>query len=244
MEVIDSQHWGEGIPLVFFNGFRMHYRSWEGVYRLLEKDHSMLLYNRLGVGGSSKAQCAQTAPAVLATFSALLDRLGVVGPFVLVAHSLGGLFANYYARCHPERLLGLVLVECPHPDEILLQKAVRPPLLLHGFNEAIKRIEKCFDPYKFSEDECVAESLAVVNAAGAFPEVPLAVVTGTKKMPFVPQELFAVHLAHQQKLLALSPYSRQFLCENSGHFPQVTEAAQVVAAVHFVLGVNSDIELP
>jgi pimeloyl-ACP methyl ester carboxylesterase len=42
---------------------------------------------------------------------ALLAAAGERGPYVLVAHSYGGLIALLYARLHPEEIAGLVMVD-------------------------------------------------------------------------------------------------------------------------------------
>jgi pimeloyl-ACP methyl ester carboxylesterase len=39
-------------------------------------------------------------------------------PYLFVAHSLGGVFANLYARTYPDQVLGIVFVEASHPLEI------------------------------------------------------------------------------------------------------------------------------
>src|SRR5690554_5335129 len=85
---------GEGRPhVVFFNGFRMPLSSWDKVLDELDTVTfgTALLYNRSGVGRSLKAAQAQTGDAVIASFKNLASHLDLEPPFVLVAHSLGGL---------------------------------------------------------------------------------------------------------------------------------------------------------
>ncbi|GAA0652063.1 hypothetical protein GCM10009535_32960 [Streptomyces thermocarboxydovorans] len=41
----------------------------------------------------------------------MLTALGEPGPYVLVAHSYGGLIATLYARTHPQNIAGLVMVD-------------------------------------------------------------------------------------------------------------------------------------
>ena len=53
----------------------------------------------------------RTAPEVVADLHALLQAAGVPGPYVLAAHSLGGLFARLYASTYPDEVVGLVLVD-------------------------------------------------------------------------------------------------------------------------------------
>src|SRR5215212_12265722 len=53
----------------------------------------------------------RTTPEVVAELHALLQAAHVPGPYVLAAHSLGGLFARLYASTYPDEVVGLVLVD-------------------------------------------------------------------------------------------------------------------------------------
>lgn len=217
--------------IIFLNGFRMKYDSWGDVYNNLPEGYSILLFNRLGVGSSSKARVRQTGSVVVNDVHGFLSRLEMKAPYLFVAHSLGGIYANLYARTYPNEVSGVVFVDAPHPSEVIEQHAFRPPLILDAINEGVKNIEKIFDKFKYSEDECIDETISQIQASGLFPNVPVAIVTGKKKMPFVPQAAFDTHLAFQMELLELSARSKHYLCNNSGHFPQVTEPEIVVEAI-------------
>lgn len=88
---------------------------------------------------------------------------------------------------------------------------------------------------KYSEDEKIDETINQLNNARGFPQVPLVVVSGTKKMPFVPEKNFEVHLQFQKELAALSSNSKHYIAEGSGHFPQITEPEIVLAAIKDVV---------
>jgi pimeloyl-ACP methyl ester carboxylesterase len=53
----------------------------------------------------------RTAADVVAELHALLAAADVPGPYVLTAHSLGGLFAHLYARTYPDEVRGIVFVD-------------------------------------------------------------------------------------------------------------------------------------
>jgi pimeloyl-ACP methyl ester carboxylesterase len=161
--------------------------------------------------------------------------LGLDPPYVFVAHSLGGLFANLYARTYPNEVAGIVFVDSPHPLEVAEQKKNSPPIVLKAINNGLKTIEKRFDKFKYSEDECVEETIAQIMSAGDFPHIPIAVVSGTKKMPFVPEKAFATHQQFQTQLLNLSSKSTHYNCLKSGLFPQITEPEKVITAIQDLL---------
>jgi pimeloyl-ACP methyl ester carboxylesterase len=80
-----------GTNIVFLNGFRMLFKTWDKVYPELTSEHSVLLFNRKSVGASSKATEVQDGRAVVSEIRSLFSYLRLSPPYVFVAHSLGGL---------------------------------------------------------------------------------------------------------------------------------------------------------
>jgi pimeloyl-ACP methyl ester carboxylesterase len=229
---LEHQFTAEGeVTLVFLNGFRMPMRSWDQVVAELPEGLGLLRYNRFGVGQSARASAPQDGDSVIQALRNLLIQLSARPPYILVAHSLGGLFANYYARVYSQEVAAVVFVESSHPEEIDEQKSFRPPQLLEWVNKAVKAIEMRFDRYRYSEDEMIDTTLLQLQQAGSFPEIPVAVLSGAKRMPFMPERAFGVHRKYQEKLLAISPLSKGYPCSQSGHFPQITEPVQVAEAI-------------
>ncbi|MET0091296.1 MAG: alpha/beta hydrolase [Candidatus Thiodiazotropha sp.] len=233
LEFFQSGDGGEVV--VFLNGFRMPFSSWERVYPRISEHHRVLLYNRRGVGRSEKAAADQTGETVVEDLRQLLKQRALQGPCLLVGHSLGGLFANLYARLHPADVLGVVFVDAAHPDEISIQQSIKPPRVVNGLNNLIKWIEKRFDPYRYSEDEVIQETLRQIHLAAPFPALPVTVVSGMARMPLVPQQAFEIHQDYQRALLDLSPMSERVECLKSGHFPQISEPECVVSAIMGIL---------
>ncbi len=231
---------GEGkLPLVFLNGFRMPKSSWDKLIGLLPANRQMFLYNRAGVGLTLKAIAAQTAQHVVSDLRRLLDQLNIKPPYILVAHSLGGIFANYFARQYPQEIAGVILLEASHPEEIIAQRQFSPPALLNWINNTVKSIEKIGNPYKYSEDEVIDESLLQITNAGSFPDIPVCIISGTQKLPLVPAASFELHCKYQHALLQLSPLAEYHPLENSGHFPQLSDPDAVAAIInHWLETIN------
>lgn len=226
-EYFDSRANNE-LNVIFFNGFRMPLDSWENVVPSVLDVGRVVGYNRLGVGKSSKALTEQSANVVIDDFRAFAAAIDLHPPYVIVAHSLGGLYANYFARKYPKEIAAIVFVESPHPDEIIEQKQIKAPAALTGINEGLKYFEKKFDKFKYSEDEVVLDSIEQIKAIQMFPSMPVTIITGTQKLPFVPQDSFDVHLKYQKGLVDILPNSVHVLAEKSGHFPQITEPELVI----------------
>ena len=75
-----------------------------------------LAYDRAGLGYSDPGPKPRDGAAILEDLVALLAVLGEVGPYVLVGHSMGGLFVRLFALSRPKEVLGVVLVDAVTPE--------------------------------------------------------------------------------------------------------------------------------
>ncbi|HJV22766.1 MAG TPA: alpha/beta hydrolase, partial [Holophagaceae bacterium] len=73
---------------------------------------------RAGTQWSEASPDPLDADHVARDLHAALERAGLHGPYVLVGHSLGGLFVRVFADRHPAEVVGMVLVESSHPDQL------------------------------------------------------------------------------------------------------------------------------
>ncbi len=71
----------------------------------------VLLYDRAGYGSSSISTLPRTPMNIANELGNLIKALGVQGKIVLIGHSLGGLFAQQFARLFPERTHALILLD-------------------------------------------------------------------------------------------------------------------------------------
>jgi pimeloyl-ACP methyl ester carboxylesterase len=102
--------------VVFDNGLGMGMKYWDEVFLEIGKTHTVFAYNRKD-DKILKNRSMSTDKVEL--LRKLLLKRGLKPPYVLVGHSLGGLYMQYYARKYPDEVLGLVLVDSTYPDDFI-----------------------------------------------------------------------------------------------------------------------------
>ncbi|MFD5438242.1 alpha/beta fold hydrolase [Kitasatospora sp. NPDC127067] len=87
-----------------------------GVQQGVAQFTTAVVYDRGGTGFSDEAALPRTAAEVAGELRELLRAQGVPGPYVLVAHSLGGAYAHGFAQRYPQDVAGLVWLDAFHRD--------------------------------------------------------------------------------------------------------------------------------
>ena len=101
---------GQGLPTVLLEpalgGFAQQYTHiQEGVSAFTR----VLAYDRAGQGWSDISPNPRTPVNLAGELKALLSRLGLQPPYVLVGHSFGGAIVRLYAHEYPNEAAGMVL---------------------------------------------------------------------------------------------------------------------------------------
>lgn len=90
--------------------------TWDHVQRQVAEFAHVCAYDRAGLGWSERGPNPRTAPHIADEFDALLMAAGVEPPYVLVGHSMGALYVRFYTHEHPDRVVGMVLVDGGHEE--------------------------------------------------------------------------------------------------------------------------------
>lgn len=75
-----------------------------------------IVYDRAGTGWSDRVPLPRSSTEVTDELAELLAVVGIDPPYLLVGHSLGGLYARHFATRFPEMVSGLVLLDPAHED--------------------------------------------------------------------------------------------------------------------------------
>ncbi|MCI3135228.1 alpha/beta fold hydrolase [Phenylobacterium aquaticum] len=102
--------------LVLISGLGDGMASFKAVAPDLARSATVILYDRAGYGDSDPAATPRDAAAADRELLGLLKASGVPGPYVIAGHSLGGLYAEYFAAHHPDLTAALILEESRPAD--------------------------------------------------------------------------------------------------------------------------------
>jgi pimeloyl-ACP methyl ester carboxylesterase len=183
--------------------------------------------------GSQKFIELRTGQQIVQELHAVLAKAEVAGPYVLVGHSLGGLYAILYANQYPTDIVGMVLVDSAHPDQVAREEALMTPEQAKHNREGLAQNEEGVD---------IDEVLAEVRATHWRSNIPLYVlVHGLVKPP--PSDWSSDRWAKNTQLwrelqadhARRSPNSKLIIAEESGHGIQNDQPDLVIGAIKQVL---------
>lgn len=225
---------GRGAPtIVLQSGLGDGAAPWRAVFDTLSREHEVIAIERPGYGSAAAATAARDPCTIAAEQRALLQRLGIVPPFLLVGHSLGGRYQWVYAALYPDEVAGLVLVEATAPDHWhRLQRevpamAATVSALRVAFSATMKRE---FD----DQDRCVAQRIGAGQRA-ALKRIPARVLVRDSYALPERGAFAAMHARSQHDWLALTGARSLQRVSGSGHYLQRDRPDAVAAAVQELL---------
>jgi pimeloyl-ACP methyl ester carboxylesterase len=108
----------KGSPTVVLDAGNAEFSlTWALVQPKVAEFARVCAYDRAGLGWSEPGPNPRSAPKIVEELHAMLAQAGEEPPYVLVGHSMGGVYARLYAHAHPEQVAGMVLVDAGHGDE-------------------------------------------------------------------------------------------------------------------------------
>lgn len=159
---------------------------------------------------------------------ALLTAAGEPGPYVLVAHSWGGLIARLFASQYPNEVAGLVLVD---PGSEFLKTSLTPA----QWARFVRAAKKLGEP-KDLEAADYEPSVSALRAAPPARAIPVVVLTSDKPFEFGAggPATWSAWREAQDRLAALLN-ARYVTHTNSGHFIQGEQPQRVIEAIRRVV---------
>ncbi|OBR63448.1 alpha/beta hydrolase [Paenibacillus oryzae] len=110
---------GSGAPAIIFEaGSGETSLSWRDVPDQLAPYATVVTYDRAGYAWSEEADSDRTGANIVEELHTALKAEGIEGPYIMVGHSLGGMYARLFTETYRDEMAGLVLVDArPENDE-------------------------------------------------------------------------------------------------------------------------------
>jgi pimeloyl-ACP methyl ester carboxylesterase len=110
---------GQGTPAVVMDSGLSHSSlAWGWVQPKVAKFTRVCTYDRAGYGWSDPGPKPRTSQRISDELDRLLVNAGIDAPYIMVGHSSGGLNVRLYAIQHPEKVVGMVLVDAAHENQL------------------------------------------------------------------------------------------------------------------------------
>jgi pimeloyl-ACP methyl ester carboxylesterase len=219
------------LTVVFEAGLGDTLDVWAGVQAQLADCARTVAYNRAGYLGSDPAPGPRDSATIVAELRSELRSRNIEPPYVLVGHSLGGLYMQYFARNFPGETAGLLLVDSTHWNQGLGLN-IRASTL-----EAGRTTVTLFMPWIMRRE--LSDSAAAGAQVHTSPQahgVPTIVLSSMRTGPLAQPDAQLRQLALQDDIAADFPGSDHQRVDDSSHYIQRDRPDVVVDAVRKLTG--------
>ena len=239
---LDVVRAGSGTPsVILVAGLGNAVDTWAQIVPAAAQFSTVVAYSRSGLGRSEPGPSKHTAKDSVLELHALLTKLNLKPPYVLVGGSYGGILVRLYTSLYPAEVAGLVLVDASHEQQVQRYGKLDPkyPAEFRAF------FEEKLKSLKGAEADETRESVRIQNAGAVeglkpLPDIPIAVLTSMKVDPkpeFVNQTAQGhdAWRAMHEEWFRRSRNGLHIVTARSGHHIQDDEPQLVIEAIRFVL---------
>lgn len=246
--------------LIFESGFGTPMGNWDKILVDSASLGPILTYDRPGVGQSAPVDEMPTLKNVADRLLKILEQLDLAPPYLLVGHSLGGVYVRGFAVYYPDLLAGLVIVDPGDFTETQLNKRVYYEVLDWSeaqIDQEMARLEKNRQdsnkdfPPALQRERQVLRDLRLQDfktiRSSPLPNIPVHILAGGRfDMPkhmrskkFDNEALFRSKMKHRVARWTdvIQSVDRGMLLYSgdAGHFVQWDDPELVIASIKLVL---------
>ena len=241
---------GGGPTVIMEAGLGDSSHTWDKVMPEVGKFTRVCGYDRPGEGKSDRAPRTlrrfggrtyielRTGGEIVQDLHVLLAKAGEPGPYVLVGHSFGGLYAILYAHQYTGDVVGMVLVDSSHEDQVARDQALLTPEQERRHHDGLVQNEEGVD---------MDQVLAQVRTAHWRTNMPLYVLARGRVDPY-PADWSAERIARREQAwremqedhARRSSNGKLIVAEKSGHDIQDEQPELVIDAIRQVITLTRD----
>ena len=217
---------GQGSPAVVFEGgFGTGIASWSTVQKDVAAFAQTVSYDRAGLGSSELGPKPRSAKQIAMELHAALTKAGVKPPYVMVGHSLGGIFVRVFADMYPKEVAGVVLIDPSQEGFNDWLNKNQPDRLKTAQSQISKQPEGVQ-----AEFAAVDASYAQARAAKVPAGIPVTLLSATEDESMT-AEARKVWVEKHKEWLATVPGSKHIVVDKSPHFIQAQQPALVIDTI-------------
>lgn len=146
----------------------------------LEKDNLVVFVDRAGYGLSDDTDNEMTLDYIVEDYRKALQNADIAAPYVLMPHSIGGAYANYWVSNYPEEIEAVVFVDGSELNENAFEEEVAAAVSAYdrflalaakmGLSRFVLREYFYHFPDNFSnEEQYLADALAIMTLDSVAP---------------------------------------------------------------------------
>ncbi len=219
-----------GAPTVVFeSGLGDGYTVWVDVYREVQAFAGVFAYSRPGYSAGFRRVrfgAKRTADESAELLRELLMISDTPAPYILVGHSIGGLYVLEFARDYPELVAGLVLVDARLPGFTQKCEVADVGPCLPPDSVAILS-----PPHVAAEIRGIRTSEAAAPAATDIGDIPVILIAATKPPLGASFDAQSIWLNVQRNYGVSLSDGHLVIAERSGHYVQRDAPELIVKAI-------------
>ncbi|MEO1258689.1 MAG: alpha/beta hydrolase [Bacteroidota bacterium] len=261
INTIGTEDRKEGRPVIVFeSGYGTPMDNWDGILAGVSELAPLVTYDRPGIGKSEPINEMPTIKNVSDRLVRVLNYLKLEPPYILVGHSLGGLYVRGFAKYHPQLLAGIVLIDPADFTEthqnkrlyydVLNWEAAKVDSLIQLFIDRRKNRRGQVSLSRQRESQVLEElresEFKEINM-DSLPNIPVHIITGGKfdkpkkfwSTEFDEEALFRSKMKHRvhrwTNVVQSVDKGMLFYSGDAGHFVHIDDPELIISSIKIVL---------
>lgn len=253
---VESRKPGQPV-VVFESGLGTPLGNWDTICDEVARQAPVVAYDRPGIGDSAPNEEMPTLQNVTDRLRKILQSLKLPPPYLLVGHSLGGVYVRGFALYYPQELAGLVIIDPADFTETCANLGL--PWREVGFSQGkvdtlvMERKSGKYKPNAAAPLAIQREGEVLFDLRQAefaqlrntpLLNIPVAIVTSGRFYPFpgaapYDEALFKAKMKHRierwTNLMNTIPKGRLFYSASTGHFVHRDDPMLALASIQIAL---------
>jgi len=227
--------------LVLITGIAGTTDDWKTMENDLAEIATVINYDREGLGKSPWQQRPKDSKTIAEELHTLLAAKGLEPPYIIAAHSIGGLHARVFTHFYKNEVAGLLLVD-PTPEDLIdsLLAGMSPEdraFYLEQIRQQEDAINQMPDGAIKSEIQAINTCYEQARTLSFDTKSPVAIISSMKLEngdSYVSKNMAKQLRDQLLENISLGP-NKHYLTDQSGHFVQKDQPELVMEALHWIL---------